>query len=192
MYATGADRQRIVAALNFLEEQGDLKLEVAGARQGFRLLKPEADVRELARSMQQRFADRESRDTARLDTVLDFIAQAESCRTAKLLDYFGERLDESASGRCGHCDVCLGESAGPVPQSPPRAITDHERDAIKRVLAERHAALSTPRQLARFLCGLNSPATTKAKLKVHRAFGLLADVPFATVLETLKAAVPHA
>jgi ATP-dependent DNA helicase RecQ len=38
MDATGAPRSRIVAALNYLEEQGDMKLEVAGARQGFECL----------------------------------------------------------------------------------------------------------------------------------------------------------
>jgi ATP-dependent DNA helicase RecQ len=40
--------------------------------------------------------------------------------------------------------------------------------------------------MARFLAGLNSPATTRAKLKSHAAFGALADVPFATVLAALK------
>ena len=44
MGATGAPRERIVAALNFLEEQGDLKLQVAGARQGYRLKHQPDDV----------------------------------------------------------------------------------------------------------------------------------------------------
>jgi len=44
-------------------------------------------------------------------------------------------------------------------------------------------ALATPRQRARFLCGLTSPATTRAKLSRHALFGALADQRFADVLD---------
>jgi ATP-dependent DNA helicase RecQ len=36
--------------------------------------------------------------------------------------------------------------------------------------------------LARFLCGLSSPATTRAKLHRNEQFGILAEVPFLEVL----------
>jgi ATP-dependent DNA helicase RecQ len=36
--------------------------------------------------------------------------------------------------------------------------------------------------LARFLCGIRSPATTRDRLVRHEAFGLLAGVPFAEIL----------
>jgi ATP-dependent DNA helicase RecQ len=48
--------------------------------------------------------------------------------------------------------------------------------------AEHPTALATPRQRARFLCGLSSPATTKAKLSHHALFGVLAEQRFADVL----------
>jgi ATP-dependent DNA helicase RecQ len=50
------------------------------------------------------------------------------------------------------------------------------------LVAENHPALTSPRQLARFLCGMSSPATTRARLTRHPACGLLADLPFAEVL----------
>jgi ATP-dependent DNA helicase RecQ len=46
---------------------------------------------------------------------------------------------------------------------------------------EKHAALGTPRQLARFLCGMSSPASTRARLYLNDAYGLLSDLPFAEV-----------
>ncbi len=52
-----------------------------------------------------------------------------------------------------------------------------------QAMARAARALTTPRQVARFLCGLSSPATTRARLTRHRLFGALADVPFPTVLE---------
>lgn len=179
--ATGADRSRIIAALNFLEEQGDLKLEVAGGRHGYRRLQHDIDLKALTQTMITRFADREKRDIQRLDAVLNF-ASHQGCRTAHLLQYFGESLEQGTA--CGHCDHCLGESAAPLPPPAPRTITDRELQTMHELKIHPHPALAAPRQLARFL--LSSPATTRAKLKSHQAFGLLADVPFAQVLNALR------
>jgi ATP-dependent DNA helicase RecQ len=42
--------------------------------------------------------------------------------------------------------------------------------------------LGHPRQAARFLCGLSSPALTKAKLTRHGLFGVFEERRFADVL----------
>jgi ATP-dependent DNA helicase RecQ len=44
-------------------------------------------------------------------------------------------------------------------------------------------ALGLSRQKARFLCGLSSPALSKAKLPRHALFGIWHKRPFADVLE---------
>ena len=51
-----------------------------------------------------------------------------------------------------------------------------------RLRAEKHEALRTPRQLARFLCGISSPATTRAKLRKRPEFGQWSHIRFADVL----------
>ena len=51
---------------------------------------------------------------------------------------------------------------------------------------EEHAALASPRQLARFLCGIASPATTRARLRRHAMFGRFDSVPFYEVLEFVE------
>jgi ATP-dependent DNA helicase RecQ len=181
MQVTGAPRARIVAALNYLEEQGDMKVEVAGARQGYRMLRKDFDLKQLAQTMVDRFAHREKRDIERLSTVLEYVS-ANTCRTGYLLNYFGEPLENP----CGNCDVCQNQFAGAMQEITTRPIDQAEQDAIISLKSERHPALSTPRQMARFLCGLNSPATTKAKLRSHPAFAMLEGVPFATILAALK------
>ena len=56
--------------------------------------------------------------------------------------------------------------------------------ATFRALAAKHPeALGHPRQAARFLCGLSSPALSRAKLGHHKLFGALEDWPFAEVLD---------
>ena len=175
--ATGAPREKVVAALNYLEEQGDLVLQVAGVRQGYRLKKGDVDVKDLARRLSARFAEREKRDVERLRQVLAF-ATHDGCLTRYLLRYFGEDL----ANDCGHCARCAGERPAPIPSSPRRPLGDREAAMVRSLRAERHDALSTPRQMARFLCGLTSPSATRAKLGRHELFGALADAPFQDVL----------
>ncbi|MEN9535729.1 MAG: hypothetical protein RIR37_1002 [Verrucomicrobiota bacterium] len=89
---------------------------------------------------------------------------------------------------CGHCDRCRGIAPTRVKRAVPRKINDGELASVHAVVDEDHAALGTPRQLARFLCGMSSPASTRARLGRHDAFGMLSDLPFAEVL-TLASAV---
>jgi ATP-dependent DNA helicase RecQ len=175
--ATGAPRDKIVAALNYLEEQGDMTLQVAGVRQGYRLKKPDVDRAALAKKLSDRFLERERRDVERMRQVVDF-AEQPGCLTRYLLRYFGEDLPND----CGHCGRCLGEKPAPVPFSQQGELGDREAAMVRSVRAERQEALAAPRQLARFLCGLPSPSATRAKLARHAMFGALGNVPFQRVL----------
>ncbi len=173
----GEPRQRLIAALNYLEEQEALKLQVTGMRQGYRLKRTDFDVAGLTRTMVGRFSERESRDVRRMRQVLDF-ADHEGCRTRFLLTYFGEEL----KGDCGHCDWCEGERPGKLPPSTVRAPGAQEAAKLKQLRAEGHEALASDRQVTRFLCGINSPSASRARLTKHKLFGLLSDVPFKQVL----------
>jgi ATP-dependent DNA helicase RecQ len=173
----GEPRQRIVAALNHLEEQQALKLQVTGVRQGYRLKRTGFDVAGLTRTMVERFSERERRDVRRLRQVLDF-ADHEGCRTRFLLAYFGEELGAD----CGHCGWCAGERPGKLPPSAVSPPGAREAAMLGPLLAEGHEALASARQVARFLCGIHSPSATRARLTRHKLFGLLSDVPFEQVL----------
>ena len=176
----GEPRERIVAALSFLEEQGDLILQVAGVRQGYRRLQLPDDMDGLIAHLNARFEKREKNDIARIRQVLKY-AGHQGCLTQYVLAYFGEVRDV-----CGHCARCKGVEHPPLPEAVPLEISASESQRIRDLLAEGHDALATPRQLARLLCGITSPATTKAKLRKHGLFGAFEAVPFQTVLATAK------
>jgi ATP-dependent DNA helicase RecQ len=182
--STGNSRERILKALGYLEESGDIELKPAGLRHRFRLLPAARDrsPRELATWLHGMFTHREAQDIARLDRVVAF-AEDPGCSTRHLLGYFGE----SHPSPCGHCGHCLGTGSSPLPRRPEREITIADLKLIQSVRAEGHAALRSTRPLARFLCGISSPATTRDRLTRHDAFGALEEVPFLKVLEHLEA-----
>jgi ATP-dependent DNA helicase RecQ len=171
-------RSRIIKALTFLEERGDLALKVAGLRQGYRIQKPPTDPLVLKSALIERFETRERNDVNRVRQVVQ-LAEHPGCLVRYLLDYFGEDL-----GRyCGHCRNCSPTANGEIRitrETEPPHLDEVTIASLKQRYPE---ALSSPRQIARFLCGLSSPLLTQAKLHKHSDFGSFAEVPFQTVLE---------
>ena len=176
--ALGEERSRIVAALEYLDQQGLVELQPAEVRQRYTLL-AHPDRRRRARRAPARAlrppravrdrADRERRSRSSTTTA---------ARCGRLVGYFGETRTEP----CGHCTHCLTGCAQSLPNSAATAEIDLDRAVLDELTAESPTALGTARQRARFLCGLTSPATTKAKLSRHALFGALAEQRFADVL----------
>ncbi|TAE77960.1 MAG: RecQ family ATP-dependent DNA helicase [Verrucomicrobia bacterium] len=175
---TGEDPTKIVTALTWLEEAGDVVLKKSGIRQGYRIRKDPGDLRELAERLDVQFRRRESADLERLAEVVELAGQ-KRCLTGFVTAHFGEKL----AAPCGHCDRCRGVAPSPLPRTRQPDPSQDELRAIRALRDEGHAALKTPRQLARFLCGIGSPAVTRARLSRHDAFGLLERLPFAAVLD---------
>ena len=184
----GEPRERIVKALTWLEETGAITQKPAGLRHAFRLSGDAAqrDPATVAAHQAELFAQREARDSQRLAQILDF-ARASGCITRRLLGYFGEPL---ADENCGHCHFCrTGEPAAPVtlPATAIAPFTESDAEEIRALIFEEIPSLSTPRQITRFLCGLTSPATTRAKLTKRAEFGRYTAVPFRMVLAQVEA-----
>ena len=175
----GEPRARIVAALGYLEERGDLMVQATGPRLGYRLLDPAVNRPVLIQSLIARFVDREARDIERINGMFAFTT-ADGCLTARLVTYFGEALPEP--GTCGHCGPCLGEVSPAPPAVADRPFGPTERALVAELRLANHPSLASPRQAARFWCGLASPATTRAKLTRDSRYGTWSDVPFAQVL----------
>jgi len=186
----GVERERVVAAIGYLEQEGDMIVQATGVRQGYRRLQqkefrePE-DRRELIEGLAERFSLREQHDIARVEDVVS-LAESPGCITCFLLAYFGEQRSD-----CGHCGRCLGESARPMSASnrnvpQPANMQSANMQSIERLRSERHEALRTPRQLARFLCGINSPATSRSKLRGRPEFGIFSHIRFSDVLALVE------
>jgi ATP-dependent DNA helicase RecQ len=176
----GEKRSRIVAALGHLEERGLVELKAADARQRYTLLaRPDSPAELLAR-LGERFERREQAETERIERVVELVTHS-GCQVNALVGYFGERREQP----CGHCSFCLTGEPQRLPEARTAPPLDSVVDAeeLRRLQAAEPGALGTPRQAARFLCGITSPASTRAKLSRAPLFGVLADRRFAEVLD---------
>ncbi len=162
--------------LGGLHAAGDAVVRPRGVRHRYRLRAGEIDRRAIVAAITARFGRRESDDLARLGMVLDYVNH-DGCLTAWLAGYFG--CPETTP--CGNCDRCHGVRAAAIERPPARMVGDDEWARAAALAARRHPQLATPRQLARFLCGMTSPASRAVRLQQDECFGMLADVPFADV-----------
>ena len=168
---------RVVAALDYLEQRGLVELKVADVRQRFTMLRRPASADEERDRLVERFDRRERSEAERIARVVALV-EHDGCQVQALVGYFGEERAEP----CGHCTFCLTGAAQVLP--PPEAAGEAavDRAALDALVEAHPEALATPRQRARFLCGLTSPATTRAKLSRDPLFGSLAGHRFADVL----------
>jgi ATP-dependent DNA helicase RecQ len=176
----GANRDKITTLLDILEERNLFEVRAADVRQRFTLLDQHADAEAITAELSGRFQHREIAEIERLQRVLDLIVN-DGCLTNALVGYFGQIRTEP----CGHCSYCVTGKRVILPASP-RSSTDLMPESqleTWRELRETYASqLGDPRQAARFLCGLSSPAMGRNKLTKNPLYGSLAEKRFADVL----------
>ena len=179
MAELGCGRAPIVRAMEMLEQKDVAQVKVADARQTYARLRDEEDLEALVADLEARFAAREKAEIKRIGDVLKLVEYG-ACQTNALVRYFGEKRAEP----CGHCSFCVTGEAAHLPDG--RALPALESRVDADVLAELGAqypgALGQARQRARFLCGLTSPAVSRAKLGRHELFGVLENYRFGEVL----------
>ncbi|MFO0951115.1 MAG: helicase-related protein [Isosphaeraceae bacterium] len=152
----GESPDRINAALNYLQEQGDAELQVTGLRQGYRRL-PDPPIWtpcENPRGPVPRTGSTRRGQSPPGAGLRVFLGLPNPAARR----HFGEQL----GAPCGHCARCLGEPVAPLPPAPERRLGPGEEKLVRSLLEESHPSLAGPRQVARFLTGLTSPATSRA------------------------------
>ena len=175
----GQERRRVVRVLEVLEERGLVELRAAEVRHRYTRLSKQADVAMLTAELVVRFHRRETQEVARIGQVLNIVTH-NGCQVNALVGYFGETRTKP----CGHCSYCLTKKQQQLPPAhlPPPMPAGIDERQLAELRAVNPRALGEPRQLARFLCGLSSPALTKAKLTRHALFGVSEDRHFSEVL----------
>jgi ATP-dependent DNA helicase RecQ len=179
--ATGAPRDRIVRALDYLAEQKLLTLKAEGVRNRFRLLRQPDDVAALGKELHAKLVSRETRELERLQQILSLVGRPE-CIAAQLGRHFGEEL----ATPCGRCSYCQTGQTVSVATASEQEIPEDLWQRAQEV-RQQYDVLREPRDFARFLCGLGSPGLTRARASREPLFGALTYVPFRQVYNRARA-----
>lgn len=177
----GAERGRVVTALDYFHEKGWIELESKQMTEVYSLLRTDFDPDALSNELHVYFSEHETTEVARIHTMLEVFA-SDQCLTHRLARYFG---DDNAPERCGHCSVCHGQVAY-LPE-PPALQPLEERDFQQlcgdfiRKHHDYNGQLPSAECLTRFLCGISVPLFTKLKARATAGFAELEDYPYAQV-----------
>ncbi|HIQ43035.1 MAG TPA: RecQ family ATP-dependent DNA helicase [Pseudomonas oleovorans] len=184
----GAERARVVKALDYFQEKGWLELESKQMTEVYAVLDGAFDLEALTAELHAHFVAHEASEITRIQAMLGLFESRE-CLSRRLALYFG---DEQAPEQCGHCSVCLGRVA--VLPAPPELPSLQGRDAqaLCAAFIEKHAqhAGQVPSRecLTRFLCGISTPLFTRLKARQLAGFAALEDYPYAQVRDWLQGA----
>jgi len=181
MERSGQPRTVILRAIESLQEKQHICLQMAGYRQRFRRVEPTVDRPELCQKLTDLFAEHEQLEIDRIEAMVSY-AQEETCLTNRLLTYFGEAIPP-----CGHCGICLGDAPAQLAARNAAPLDPSIGLQIDPLAQHYPNALGQPRQKARFLCGLNSPAITgQRSLRGSPLFASCAHIPFKTIFAALS------
>lgn len=180
--ALNTTRDRIVSALDWLGDKQMLEVKVAGVRHRYERLTAPDDLAVLIETLNLRLHQREQAEISRLEQVLELMS-AKVCQTGMLAEHFAEKLEQS----CGHCSSCLHQQQ-PLLQRVAPTIPAELESKIQDLLLQdsAQATLTDARSLARFLCGVTSPKSSRAKLPRHALFGKLEKLAFKEVVSWLE------
>ena len=177
----GADRARVVKALEYFQEKGWIELESKQMTEVYGLLDASFDAEALSGELHAYFKQHEASEITRIDNMLALFESAE-CLSQRLAEYFGDR---QAPQRCGHCSVCRGQVAQ-LPAPPALApLAEIDLDARCADFDQRYRQLKghapSVECRTRFLCGISVPLFTKLKARQLPGFALLEAYPYAEV-----------
>jgi len=173
----GLDRLDIVKKLNEFNERGSIKLQTAGVKNRYVLLKQfPQQAKEIDDIVDKLYANQLSKEKDALQrgrAVMDLITGSK-CFARGLAEHFGMGLPDGKT-KCGHCTYCL--TGYPV-QGPPKpkmgAVTAGTIQGVLKATSVR----DDPRFLARVAYGISSPRVTALRLGGHNAFRSLAHYDF--------------
>jgi ATP-dependent DNA helicase RecQ len=184
--AYGADRNRVVKAMEYLQENNMIELETKLITEVYQVdVQKLADL-ELAQNLTTYFVDKEQNEIKRIAALLRFF-ELDRCLSNNLSRYFD---DQEAPEHCGHCSVCRKQVAK-LEYSHHPAMPNIEKisaavQGLDKHLSGKSDYTLTTETYCRFLTGMSVPLFARNKVRQLPGFGLCEQNRYADVREILK------
>jgi ATP-dependent DNA helicase RecQ len=174
------DRNRVIAALEYLQEQQLIVLETKGMTEVFKVNLHELADPSLCQNLSDYFKTNEEKEIKRIATLVRFF-QLDSCLTVNLARYFDDsRFDNTHSNtspQCGHCSVCRGQvavlehSQVSIPWPSDELLLQGMQELAQRLNGKINQPLSLE-SYCRFFAGMTVPLFGRNKVRQLSGFGL--------------------
>ena len=185
--AYGADRNRVVKAMEYLQEKNLIELETKLITEVYQVDVHALANTELAQSLYTYFADKEQKEIKRIAALVRFF-ELERCLSHNLSRYFDDQL---APQNCGHCSVCKGRVAKLSYSNKPAAPEQEKVVAAMQELkshlhgkTDYHLSIET---YCRFLTGMSVPLFARNKVRQLSGFGLYEQNAYGDVRQVVTA-----
>lgn len=175
------ERSRVVTALEYLQETGQILLETKKITEVFSVANDKLASPDLAENLHEYFLEKEQSEIKRIGALVRYF-ELTQCLSRNLAGYFD---DVQVPENCGHCSVCRGYVAR-LEYSKQANFPDDT--LLKSYLTEFIAHL-TPKvnhplsveTSSRFLTGLMVPIFSRNKVKNLTGFGCCENIRFQDV-----------
>jgi len=196
---TSIERNRVIAALEYLQEQQLIVLETKGMTEIFKINVTELNDPSLCQTLSDYFKDNEEKEIKRIASLVSFF-QLETCLTVNLARYFDDAYfdvtpsnsnDISAVPQCGHCSVCRGQIA--VLEHSKEQIEWPSDDKLRQGMAELterlNGKINQPLSLesySRFFAGMTVPLFGRNKVRQLSGFGVCEQQRYQAIRDKLR------
>lgn len=174
--ATGSPRRRVLAALDYFDQQGWVELAPKGSVEVFEILNKGFDLEHTTDKLFARFSARERFEVVRIGRMITLF-EAPTCLAVALSAYFGEILDHP----CGKCSQCGATRPIKLPQSKVFELSRFDFNAMAQPLLKLMDTPVAAAMLTRFLCGISTPKPVRIRARKLTGFGSLAGYPYQQV-----------
>ncbi|MBU2979316.1 RecQ family ATP-dependent DNA helicase [Alteromonas sp. C1M14] len=186
----GAERGRVVTALEYLHEHNHIELASRLITDVYEVNQPKLLADDLAAKLASYFAENEEKEIQRIATLVRFF-ELDKCLNASLSAYFD---DQHAPAQCGHCSVCKGKVAKlsyshPIPM-PDKTQVAEAMAALNAHLKDKLDIPLTESMYCRFLTNMTMPLFTRLKVKQVAGFGCCEHCRYGDVKTLVASLLP--
>lgn len=183
-------RQRVIAALEYLQEQGSIELQSSQMTDVYQVNQAIISERGLTDELYQYFTDKEQKEIKRIASLIRFF-ELDSCLASNLARYFD---DQGAPAACGHCSVCQGQPAKLNYSSttvwPSDEHIRHALTALSTHLASKSQQPISIASYTRFLAGISVPAFARFRVKQVPGFASLEQLRYSDIYQKVSEILP--
>jgi len=185
------DRNRVIAALEYLQEQQMIVLETSRMTEVFKVNSNELSDPALAKSLYDYFVDKEEKEIKRIAALVRFF-QLDTCLSVNLARYFDDDYFQgiNAPENCGHCSVCRGNIASleysQQAQWPSDETLIADGKALKSHLENKINAPLSLESYCRFFAGMTVPLFGRNKVRQQSGFGICEQQRYQAIRDKLS------